>query len=65
MVLLEYDNYLLGKSCFYSKEFERAAFYLEDCQSDLCYFLKTYSTYLAGEKKKNDQKTDLLGSSDQ
>ncbi|XP_028402340.1 cell division cycle protein 23 homolog [Dendronephthya gigantea] len=57
----EYDRYLLGKSCFDSNEFQRAAFYLEDCQSHHCYFLKVYSLYLAGEKKKNDQKTDLLG----
>ncbi|XP_046857700.1 cell division cycle protein 23 homolog [Xenia sp. Carnegie-2017] len=59
--LTEYDSYLMGKTCFDSKEFERAAFYLENCTSDECYFLKIYSLYLAGEKKKNNEKTDILG----
>ena len=45
-LLSEYDSYLMGKSCFDSKEFERAAFFLEDCQSNQCYFLKAYSMYL-------------------
>lgn len=59
--LAEYDEYLLGKSHFDNKEFERAAFHLEQCTSSKCRFLWNYSTYLAGEKKKNDQMTDLLG----
>lgn len=43
---IEYDKYLLGKSYFDVKEFDRAAFVLEKCKSARCRFLRIYSKYL-------------------
>ncbi|CAG8691811.1 2066_t:CDS:2, partial [Racocetra fulgida] len=39
---IERDKYLLGKSYFDVKEFDRAAFVLEKCKSSKCRFLKDY-----------------------
>lgn len=39
-------KYLLGKSYFDCKEYDRAAFVLESCQGLKCKFLKLYSKYL-------------------
>jgi anaphase-promoting complex subunit 8 len=39
-------TYLLGKSYFDCKEYDRAAFALKDCQSSKSKFLRLYSTFL-------------------
>ncbi|XP_068742918.1 cell division cycle protein 23 homolog [Montipora capricornis] len=57
----DFDKYTLGKTFFDLKEFDRAAFFLEGCTSQKAYFLYMYSRYLAGEKHKNDDMTDILG----
>ena len=52
--LAEYDKYLLGKSYFDVKEFDRAAYFLESCKSSKCRFLRIYSKYLVSRfLKKN------------
>nr|CAG8489096.1 3763_t:CDS:10 [Entrophospora candida] len=58
---LEYDLYLLGKSYFDVKEFDRAAYFLEECKSSKCRFLKIYSKYMAGEKRKTEESNDIMG----
>ncbi|CAG8849678.1 20748_t:CDS:2, partial [Gigaspora margarita] len=58
---IENDKYLLGKSYFDVKEFDRAAFVLERCKSSKCRFLKGYSKYLAGEKRKEEESQDIMG----
>ncbi|XP_031555451.1 cell division cycle protein 23 homolog [Actinia tenebrosa] len=57
----EYDVFCLGKALFDSKEFERAAFFLAECKSHKALFLRFYSSFLAGEKHKNDDHVDILG----
>lgn len=42
----EYDVYLMGKSMFDCKEFERAAFFLENCKSNKGFFLHMYAKFL-------------------
>ncbi|CAG8602031.1 13542_t:CDS:2 [Dentiscutata erythropus] len=58
---IEYDKYLLGKSYFDVKEFDRATFVLEKCKSAKCRFLRIYSKYLAGEKRKEEERKDIMG----
>jgi anaphase-promoting complex subunit 8 len=48
--LVEHDKFLLGKSYFDVKEFDRAAYFLESCKSPKCRFLKIYSKYLVSKK---------------
>ena len=44
--LAEFDVVLFAKCCFDTKEFERAADVLKNCQSDRAVFLRLYSKYL-------------------
>ncbi|CAI2164392.1 12072_t:CDS:10 [Funneliformis geosporum] len=57
----EYDKYLLSKSYYDVKEFDRAAYFLESCKSSKCRFLRIYSKYLAGEKRKDEESHDIMG----
>lgn len=59
--LEDFDKFTLAKSFFDLREYERAAFFVEDCQSSKAFFLHMYASYLAGEKKKYDDLTDLVG----
>lgn len=43
---LDMPKYLLGKSYFDCKEYERAAFVLKDCRSYKSKFLRLYSKFL-------------------
>ena len=43
--------YRLAKSYFDVGEYKRAAYIVRDVTSDLCYFLKVYSQYLAALQK--------------
>lgn len=54
-------RYYLGKSLFDLREFKRAAHTLNDCKSDEAFFLRCYSLYLAGEKAKEDEQVDVIG----
>ncbi|XP_013402626.1 cell division cycle protein 23 homolog [Lingula anatina] len=60
----EYDRYTLAKSYFDLKEYDRAAFFTEECEDPKVYFLNKFSRYLAGEKKKTDDMTDSIGPPD-
>jgi len=59
----EYDNYLMAKSFFDLKEFDRAAHFTENCSSDLVVFLHLYSKYLSAEKKRVDSETEVMKTS--
>ena len=60
----EFRRYQLARSCFNSKEFLRASFYLRDCESPASYFLNVYSKYMAIMKKCADNKSDLFNNMD-
>ncbi|KAJ1672805.1 Anaphase-promoting complex subunit 8 [Spiromyces aspiralis] len=51
----EQDQFLLGKALFDARQYERAAYYLENCAGPKATFLRLYSLYLAGEKRKNEK----------
>ncbi|CAG8475932.1 4184_t:CDS:10 [Ambispora gerdemannii] len=57
----ERDKFLLAKSYFDVKEFDRASFILEKCVSSKSQFLKIYAKYLAGEKRKEEESNDIMG----
>lgn len=56
----EINKYFLGKACFDSKEFARAAFHLKGTKSSTCIFLYYYSRFLEVEKKKRYHMVDVL-----
>ncbi|XP_033208965.1 cell division cycle protein 23 homolog [Belonocnema kinseyi] len=55
----EEDRYILGKSYFDLKEFDRAAYFTEQCRTPKVRFLHLYSRYMSGEKKRVDNMTDV------
>ena len=58
----EFDVFCLGKSLFDCKEFERAAFFLEDCKSNKGFFLHMYARFLVGNTERHsDTQTDRPG----
>ncbi|KAK3590022.1 hypothetical protein CHS0354_041047 [Potamilus streckersoni] len=60
----EYDRIILATSYFDLKEYDRAAFFLQDCKSPKGYFLYMYSIYIAEEKRKVDNASDSIGPPD-
>uniref|UniRef100_T1JH63 Cyclosome subunit 8 n=1 Tax=Strigamia maritima TaxID=126957 RepID=T1JH63_STRMM len=56
----DFDDYVLAKSYFELKEYERAADFTGKCISQKAKFLHLYSLYLAGEKQKNDDISDTM-----
>ncbi|XP_047107625.1 cell division cycle protein 23 homolog isoform X1 [Schistocerca piceifrons] len=54
----EGDIYMLAKSYFDLKEYDRCAYFSNWCQDPKTRFLHLYSRYLAGEKKKLDDMRD-------
>lgn len=61
---VEHDLYLLSKSYFDLREYDRCAHFLKGCTSSRSRFLYFYSLYLSYEKKKLDTMTDTNFSSD-
>jgi hypothetical protein len=57
----EYDKYALASSYFDLKEYDRAVYFLQDCNSSKNYFLHMYGRYLADEKRKVDNASDSIG----
>lgn len=55
----EDDTYILAKTYFDLKEYDRAAYFTEKCTTSKARFLYLYSRYLSGEKKKIDDMTDI------
>ncbi|KAL5722362.1 anaphase-promoting complex component apc8 [Ranunculus cassubicifolius] len=56
------DCYLLAKSYFNCKEYRRAAHALRDQTGKKAVFLRCYSLYLAGERRKEEEIIELDGS---
>lgn len=56
----ELDRYYMAKSYFDCREYDRAAYFLTECQSPVPKFLHYYSTYMAREKRKLDNMTEDL-----
>eukprot|EP00276_Gloeochaete_wittrockiana_P012349 CAMPEP_0184374476 /NCGR_PEP_ID=MMETSP1089-20130417/165045_1 /TAXON_ID=38269 ORGANISM="Gloeochaete wittrockiana, Strain SAG46.84" /NCGR_SAMPLE_ID=MMETSP1089 /ASSEMBLY_ACC=CAM_ASM_000445 /LENGTH=565 /DNA_ID=CAMNT_0026717491 /DNA_START=2202 /DNA_END=3899 /DNA_ORIENTATION=- len=52
---IEEDQWLLAKSFFEVKEHRRAAYALKDCKSRRSVFLRCFATFLAGEKRKEEE----------
>ncbi|XP_044751936.1 cell division cycle protein 23 homolog [Coccinella septempunctata] len=55
---IELEEYLVAKSYFDCKEYDRCAHYLKKCESPKSKFLYYYSSYLSIEKKKMDGMAD-------
>lgn len=54
----ETEIYTLSKSYFDAKEYDRCAFFTQNCVTPKARFLHLYATYLSGEKKKIDNMTE-------
>lgn len=54
----EYDSYYLAKSYYDCREYDRSAFFTQDCTSRVPHFLHLYASYMAKEKKRLDNMTD-------
>ncbi|XP_064602219.1 cell division cycle protein 23 homolog isoform X2 [Liolophura sinensis] len=57
----DYEKYTLARSYFDVKEYDRAAYFIQDCSHPKVYFLYMYSRYLADEKRKTDNRPDSIG----
>jgi len=51
----EYDTYLMAKTFFDIKEFDRTAATLKGCSSHKSRFLRLYSRYLASEALESER----------
>ncbi|KFH62526.1 hypothetical protein MVEG_11919 [Podila verticillata NRRL 6337] len=60
----EYDTYLMAKTFFDIKEFDRTTATLKDCSSHKSRFLRLYSRYLVGEKRREQETREVLGALD-
>ncbi|KAI5838146.1 anaphase promoting complex subunit 8 [Morchella snyderi] len=57
----ELPQYLLAKSYFDVREFDRASSVLASCTSTKSRFLHLYSRYIAGEKRRDEESEMILG----
>jgi anaphase-promoting complex subunit 8 len=55
----EYEAYLIAKSYFDLKEYDRCAYFTENCVTAKARFIHLYAKYLSIEKKKLDTMTDI------
>jgi len=60
----EIDKLMLGKSLFDCKEFDRCAYILKKCKSPDAIFIRLYSLFLSGEKKREEESEGVLGQND-
>lgn len=56
----EQATFIVSKSFFDNEEYDRAAHYTSHCKSPLASFLRNYSIYLSGEKKRMDNEARQL-----
>jgi anaphase-promoting complex subunit 8 len=56
----EFVKFQLARSYFNLKEYVRASFYLNECESPCAYFLYIYSKYMSIMKKSVDNRADLI-----
>uniref|UniRef100_A0A182J1T8 Cyclosome subunit 8 n=1 Tax=Anopheles atroparvus TaxID=41427 RepID=A0A182J1T8_ANOAO len=54
----EFDDYILAKSYFDVREYDRSAYFTRNCESPVPKFLHMYATYMSKEKKRLDNMTD-------
>ncbi|XP_062547369.1 cell division cycle protein 23 homolog [Armigeres subalbatus] len=54
----EYDDYVLSKSYFDVREYDRSAYFTRNCASPVPRFLHLYATYMSKEKKRLDNMSD-------
>ena len=54
-------TFMLARSYFDLREYGRAAHALRQCTGHKAIFLRHYSEYLVGEKRKEEDTSDLLG----
>lgn len=54
----EMELYMLAKSYYDTKEYDRAAYFVRDCKSKCPRFLHLYATYMGKEKRRIDTLTD-------
>lgn len=59
--LQELSTFLLARSYFDLHEYDRCSFVLERCRSAKAHFLRLYSRYIAGEKRKDEDSEMVLG----
>ena len=57
---LELDTFLVAKSYFDLKEYDRCAFFAQNNTAPRLSFLHFYSRYLSGEKRSLDDLTDYM-----
>lgn len=62
--LNEFDIYIMAKSYFDLKEYDRCAFFTKDAKTAKVRFLHFYARYLSGEKKRLDDMTDCIKTND-
>lgn len=60
----ELDDYVLAKSYFDVKEYDRCAHFTDWCRAPRTRFLHLYSRYMSGEKKKLESTRDSSSSTD-
>ncbi|VEU19288.1 DEKNAAC100730 [Brettanomyces naardenensis] len=60
----ESDKLLLASSYFSCKEFDRCSHVLEGCHSHRAIFLRVYSLYLSGERRRDFDSNGVLGQND-
>lgn len=56
----ESEEYFMAKSCFDTKEYDRSAYFSQNCKRPLNKFLHYYAQYMSIEKKKLDNMTDNI-----
>ncbi|KAG0375113.1 Anaphase-promoting complex subunit 23 [Mortierella sp. AD032] len=61
MYTAQYDTYLMAKTFFDVKEYDRCSSILERCESNKSRFLRLYSKYLVGEKRREQDTREVLG----
>ncbi|KAI8099705.1 putative cell division cycle [Halteromyces radiatus] len=61
---LEYNKYQYAKALFHMRQYENASYILRGMENPKLKFLRLYAKYLAGEKRKEEQTQEILGSAD-
>ncbi|KAG4085759.1 anaphase promoting complex subunit 8 [Neocallimastix lanati (nom. inval.)] len=64
MTYKEYDKFLFARSLFDIREFDRASYILNSLTHPKCIFLRLYSKFMAGEKRKEEEVADIIGLND-
>lgn len=54
----EFDDYMLAKTFFDVQEYDRSAYFTQNCSSAVPKFLHLYATYMSKEKKRLDNLAD-------